>query len=171
MIDMMLAVVLVLMIVLAIVTVLSHDLFAAVITLAALSFLSAFLYVLLGAPDVALAEAVIGATIATVIFLITLKKYRIFYIYLMGTDKEIYSMDILQKITQTLRRDAIEVHLLQVDKTPQALLQEHHCDLVVEKRGDALVLHGEHGNVHLAHIEASLQDEIEAQRVFIETDI
>ncbi len=167
-INILLGVTLTLMVVMAIFTVLSNDLFTAVIYLAVLSFLSAFLYVLLGAPDVALAEAVIGATIVTVIFLITLKNYRIFYIYLMGDSKDIYSTELIHKITRTLRQEHIEVHILRVDKDPKEMLQEHTCDLVVEKNQDRIILHGEKGSQYLAKIGELLEEEIREQIVFIE---
>lgn len=62
----------------AVLTVLTDRLLSAVIFAGALSAEAALCYLMLGAPDVALAEIVVGATLATVIFLVTLKKYRMF---------------------------------------------------------------------------------------------
>jgi energy-converting hydrogenase B subunit D len=48
------------------------DLLAAVVTLGVFSFLSALLYVAMGAIDVAFTEAVVGAGITTVLFIMAI---------------------------------------------------------------------------------------------------
>ena len=48
------------------------DLLAAVVTLGAFSFLSALLYVIMGAVDVGFTEAVVGAGVSTVFFIVAL---------------------------------------------------------------------------------------------------
>ncbi len=50
------------------------DLLAAVVTLGVFSFLSALLYVAMGAIDVAFTEAVVGAGVTTVFFIIAIFK-------------------------------------------------------------------------------------------------
>ena len=50
------------------------DLIGAVISLAIFSFLCALLFFLLHAPDVAIAEAAVGAGVATVIFVWAIRK-------------------------------------------------------------------------------------------------
>jgi len=54
----------------------------AVIYLAAFSLSMAFIFLLYGAPDVALAEAIIGSTLSTILYLVALQKYKIFTIYI-----------------------------------------------------------------------------------------
>lgn len=49
-----------------------RDLMAAVVTLGVFSFLSALLYVVMGAVDVGFTEAVVGAGISTVLFIMAL---------------------------------------------------------------------------------------------------
>ncbi len=49
-----------------------RDLLAAVVTLGVFSFLSALLFVVMGAVDVGFTEAVVGAGITTVLFVIAL---------------------------------------------------------------------------------------------------
>jgi len=53
----------------------------AVIYLAVFSLLCSVVYLFHGAPDVAIAEAVIGCTLSTILYLVALKKYRIFTVY------------------------------------------------------------------------------------------
>lgn len=166
--DVILYVVLIIMIAFAIFTVLSDDLFRAVIYAGVLSFFAAFLFVLLGAPDVALAEAVIGATIVTAIFLVTLKNYKTFNIYLIGGGKELYSMEILGKIAKAFRERGMEVHMLQMDREPEELLGYHNCDLVVEKRENVVLIHGEDGSQYLKDLSQILAEELEREQVVIE---
>ena len=69
---------LIMLIVLAIATVQTRKLRNAVIYLGVFSLGMSFVYILYNAPDVAIAEAVIGSTLATILYLVALKKYRIF---------------------------------------------------------------------------------------------
>ena len=53
----------------------------AVIYLSVFSLLCSVVYLLHSAPDVAIAEAVIGCTLSTILYLVALKKYSIFTVY------------------------------------------------------------------------------------------
>ncbi len=57
-------------------TILLRDLLASVISFAVLSLLLTIVFFLLNAPDVAIAEAAIGAALTTVIFVISIKLTR-----------------------------------------------------------------------------------------------
>ena len=59
---------LILMIVLALFTIFSRDLLHGVIALSAMSLISALLFYILHAPDVAITEAAVGAGVSTVVF-------------------------------------------------------------------------------------------------------
>jgi energy-converting hydrogenase B subunit D len=64
----------VLMLVLAISACIFRDLINAVIAMACVSLIAAILFYLLQAPDVAMAEASIGAALVTAIFLIAIRR-------------------------------------------------------------------------------------------------
>ena len=64
----------------AILTVVTDRMLSAVIYAGVLSTLAALCYVFTGAPDVAMAEVIIGSVLSTVIFLTALRKYRLFTI-------------------------------------------------------------------------------------------
>jgi len=53
----------------------------AIIYLSVFSLLCSVVYLLLGAPDVAIAEAVIGCTLSTILYLVALRRYKIFTVY------------------------------------------------------------------------------------------
>ena len=136
-----------LMLVAALLTVVTDRLFTAVVYAGVLSTAAAFCYLLLGAPDVALAEAVIGSTLSTAILLAALRKYRIFTIYFIapggGDDEADRVLDTAQRALQAVE---IEPHLLHAGGEAAALLARPDCDLVIEARGGCVVLHGEEGS-------------------------
>lgn len=103
--ETLLGAVLLLLLGLGILVVVTDRLFTAVVYSAALSACIAFGYLLLGAPDVALAEAIIGSALTTVIYLATLKKYRIFTIRCLPGDtrKDPLFSKVLEVISRSLR--------------------------------------------------------------------
>lgn len=70
------AILIVLMLVAAIATSVLRDLISAVVTCAAVSLLASLLFYLLDAPDVAMAEAAIGAGLTTAIFVLAVRKTK-----------------------------------------------------------------------------------------------
>ncbi|MDQ2086167.1 DUF4040 domain-containing protein [Herbivorax sp. ANBcel31] len=84
---MLLNVFLVLMVLFAVFSVQSDSLRRAVIYLGIFSLVSSFCYLLYGSPDVAIAQAVIGSTLSTILYLVALKKYKIFTIYYTSNEK------------------------------------------------------------------------------------
>ncbi|MBM6990814.1 Na(+)/H(+) antiporter subunit B [Mobilibacterium timonense] len=66
------AVLLMALIAITLVVIFDKDLLAAVVTYCAFSFITMFLYIVMGAPDVAFTEAVIGV-ISTIYFVISLR--------------------------------------------------------------------------------------------------
>ena len=67
------AVLLIFLICVAVAVILSRDLLAAVVVYCAFSFVAVLVYLMMGSPDVAFTEAVIG-TISTIFFVAALKK-------------------------------------------------------------------------------------------------
>jgi uncharacterized MnhB-related membrane protein len=63
----------------------------AVIYLGGFSLIVSFAYLAYNAPDVAIAEAVIGCTLSTVLFLIAIKKYRVITIYYVQDEEDVTS--------------------------------------------------------------------------------
>jgi|LGVE01.1.fsa_nt_gb uncharacterized MnhB-related membrane protein len=75
-------IILVVLIISAIMTLQTQKMKNAVIYLGVFSIMIAFVYLLQGAPDVAIAEAVIGSTMTTILFVVALHKYKLFRIYI-----------------------------------------------------------------------------------------
>lgn len=145
-----------LMLAAALLTVVTDRLFTAVVYAGALSALAAFGYLLLGAPDVALAEAVIGSTLSTVIFLAALRKYRIFTIYLTGGAQDAAHQPVFDALVRALQRLEIEPHFVRTTVPAERLLTRPGCDLAAEVRDGKVILHGEQGSRPLACMEEAL---------------
>lgn len=143
--NVILAGVLLLLCVLALLTVHMERLFTAVVYAGTLSAAAAFAYMLLGAPDVALAEAVIGSTLSTVVFLVTLKKYKIFVVrFLPEKDSASGSLKkVMSVLSRSLEKKEMEVHVLQASEPVETLLSYEDTDLVVEQKSGHVVIHGE----------------------------
>lgn len=137
--------ILLLLCVLALLTVHMERLLTAVVYAGVLSAAAAFAYMLLGAPDVALAEAVIGSTLSTVVFLVTLKKYKIFVVRFCPASGKADGplKKVLSVLGRSLEKREMEVHVIQAGEPVEKLLNYPDTDLVVEQKDDHVVVHGE----------------------------
>lgn len=151
-----LAGVLALLLGLALLTVITDKLFTAVIYAGALSTVAAFCYVLLGAPDVALAEVVIGSTLSTVVFLVTLKKYKLFTIYIRPGEG---LAKVLSALEHALQQRDMEPHVLQSAEPAAVLLARPDCDLVIERDGARIIIHGEESSQYIQQFKQELSQE------------
>ncbi len=169
--NMFLTIILIFMLLSAILTVITDKMFTAVVYSSVLSAFTTLAYLLLGAPDVALAEAVIGSTLATAIFLVTLKKYRIFTVYLVGKRGDPLATHVLQVITRTLKQLDIEPNILQIQADAHELFSHPNCDLVAEQKNGNMILHGEQHSHYFTEIANALSHEIQNGSVIIEDSI
>lgn len=72
----MLEIILLIIVVLAILSLQFKDLLSAIISLAAFSFMLSLLFYYLHAPDVAIAEAAVGAGVATILFILVISRTK-----------------------------------------------------------------------------------------------
>lgn len=72
---------LLLLVIFAILSVNTAKLRQAVIYLGLFSLISSFVYLIYGAPDVAIAQAAIGSAISTVLYLVAIRRSRVFTVY------------------------------------------------------------------------------------------
>ncbi len=127
--------VLMMMIVLAIVAVSSMKLRRAIIYMGAFSLLSSFVYLLSNAPDVAIAEAVIGCTISVILLLTALKKYRIMTIYYVEEKDCDISKEVCEKfivdVEKFLVTHEFEPQLVRTSLDDESLHEQDKFDMLV----------------------------------------
>lgn len=143
------------LIVLAIAVVQTGKIRRAVVISAAFSMSASFTYLLLSAPDVALAEAVIGSTLSTIILLVAIKKYQLFTIYYLQRSSRLNDREIdrtrdglLGIIERCLLEHEMESQVIYTVEDAKTVIGKHTFDLLVEEEEHLTILHGE-GNSYI----------------------
>jgi len=150
----MLYIVLVLMIIFAIASIQTNSLRHAVIYLCVFSLLCSFAYVLYQAPDVAMAEAVIGCTLSTVLYLVAIKKYRVFRVYYSGhvtllekqPEFNVLKNNLTTMMDNFLREHELELDLINTKETFDEIHGNHDYDVIVEHDNKGITMFGSQSN-------------------------
>ncbi len=153
---------LVLLIILALAAIHTHSLRHAVIYLGVYSLISSLIYLLYGAADVAITEAIIGCTLSTILFLVALKKYQVFILY--------YKMDatnggapyLRRQLEQQIRRFAYEVLDFQIETTITELplgtiIADYDFDIIIHHTDQDIVCYGLKNNYHFPDLKKYLE--------------
>jgi len=151
----------------------------AVVYLAVFSAISAFIYILMGAPDVALAEAVIGSTIATIIYLAALQKYRVFMIYFTDEQKTHHQDEhvsrkkdaILTTIEKFCFNRELEPQIIYTVENLITLKKKSGWDLIIRKKEKEILLYGNKRNYHAMALKEECNTKNKYKIKFIVEDI
>lgn len=140
-------VILLCLIVCAVLTIQTQKMKIAIIYLGTFSILIAFVYLLQGAPDVALAEAVIGSTMTTILFVVAIHKYKLFRIYIIvestKIDDDIYKnktyRGILSYINIFCYKKGLDPLVIYTIDAKNHIGRNHH-HIVLEEEDDNFIL-------------------------------
>lgn len=157
---------LIFMVVLAFISVNTLKLRRAVIYLGIFSLVSSFVYLLYGASDVAIAQAVIGSGISTVLYLIALKKYKIFTIYYTNADyNEINDGYIVKGRAKILRETEafftnieMEPQIIYTTENYKSILTTKNYDLTIYQKGNQINLYGSSKDYKVDALEKHLME-------------
>lgn len=130
---------LVVLVILAIVIIQTQKMRHAVIFLGAFSLTISFVYLLYNAPDVALAEAIIGSTLSTILYLVALQKYKIFTIYFLIAEDELESSKFNTPIHQQLIL-LLEKFCAKQEIEPQIIYTVSPLEQIIEQHQYALIM-------------------------------
>lgn len=138
------------LIIFAILAVQSRSLRNAVICLSVFSLVCSIVYLLLNAPDVAIAEATIGCTLSTILYLVALKKYRIFTVYYNCYFNDEIHLASLQKERDQIHRilrdfatsQELQLDLINTATSFTKLKESATCDVVIFHSPNGIWLHG-----------------------------
>lgn len=155
---------LIVIIILAIFTIITPRIRKSIILSGVMSVTAAFAYVLLAAPDIALAEAVIGSTITTVLFLVAIKKSKIFIVYYIKDD-ELIREDIMKYIEQILTENEYELQFVCTKESVEFLKENYSFELLIEEKGDKVKIYGEYANIGFMDILKKLQSEFGEENI------
>lgn len=124
----------------------------AVIHLAVFSLLAAFLYLLYAAPELAIAEAVIGSGLVTLIYLAALKRNKVYTIAVLAegyrsrlSDSYMKYMEktkALQEIKRFFELREFEPQIVYSEKSLQEALEDSLFDLIILEEKDEIVAYG-----------------------------
>lgn len=126
------------LVILAIIALNTKKLRRAVVYLGAFSLVSSFVYLLYGAPDVAIAEAIIGSTITTVLYLVALRKYKVFSIYYTN-DSNFQDIRLLKSESPFLYN--LESFLVKREMEPQIIYSREPIETILAQEKFDLAIH------------------------------
>lgn len=151
--DLITMVFLVMLILSVIMVVITEKLINAAIYMGTCSIMSALVFLLLGAPDVALAEVIIGSTLSTIIYLIAIKKFRLFTIYLINNDlydrdRNDYIKEILDNIEDYLKTKEMQINSIHTNETINNLSIREDYSIIIEHTESGIILHSNMVSLH-----------------------
>lgn len=155
------------MAVFAILAIHTRQLRLAIIYLAVFSLLTALLYLLFAAPELAIAEAVIGSGLVSLLYLAALKRNRVYTIAMVLVpmpDRLLDSMHqaveqslALQEIRRFFVQREVEVQLVFTNLPLAAARLDAHFDLVLSWDGSLMTAHTDDDNYIAVELEMMLQ--------------
>ncbi len=159
----------ILMIIFAILAVQTDTLRRGIIYLCVFSLISSFTYLIYNAPDVAIAEAIIGSTLSTILLLVALKKYKIFRIYFTKTSGNQLSPRnnaLANKLKKFALNEELELDVIRTSHNLENVLKLADYDLVVEEKDSILYIHGDSANYHFDNLQKYLETEFNEHIVY-----
>ncbi|GAB6089336.1 Na(+)/H(+) antiporter subunit B [Spirochaeta dissipatitropha] len=150
----------------------------AVICFSVFSLITSFLYVFYQAPDVAIAEAVMGSGLITLLYLTALKRYRVYSVCYTNTDfPTVSDRDIIEGTRKGELVREIEDFCYARELAPQLvftpqpvreILQSGRHDLIIHQSGDKITILGNSENFVIDELEVLLAFKYQDLKVLVE---
>lgn len=139
----------------------------AIIYMEVFSLVCSLIYLLYSAPDVAIAEAVIGSTLSTILLLVALKKYQIITIYYThDEDKKIddsYINRSRQKMINTIERfcisNELEPQVIYTNEKVDYIRKNHQYDFIIRETDKKAYIYGQRSNYLLDALRKHLKNQ------------
>ncbi len=142
----------------AFMTVQTKRLRRSVIYLGIFSLISSLAYLVLFAPDVAIAEAIIGCTISVILFLTALKRYKTFTIYYVPDKQDEKAPAFIDKFEQYLYDNEFDPQLIHTSLDDENLHETERFDVLVMRHGQTMTLYSSASSYHSPLIQAFLNE-------------
>ncbi len=139
----------------------------AVVALCAFSLFASVSYLLYNAPDVAIAEAVIGTTLATILYLVALQKYKVFTVYFMLEGEALSDAAYFQRAKDQMTRalekfcakQELELLIVFSADTLDHITNKHTFSIIINETQTHHVVYGHSENIKLTALTDFLNDE------------
>lgn len=164
----------------ALFVVLSDNLRHSIIYLSVFSLAMALAYLYFNAPDVALAEAAIGVGLSTIMYLVALKKIKIYdicYVNEEGTFNDEYIFEFRHDVIRPLERfmeqtEEVEPQVTYTDHPIEEVIREDNHDFIIYQKGTKTYLYGQKSDRVFRDIVKNLDelipDMVDVQIVYLE---
>jgi uncharacterized MnhB-related membrane protein len=154
------------MILFAILAIQTQTLRRAVIYMGIFSLISSFCYLIYSAADVAIAEAIIGSTLATILYLVALQKYKEFTIYYTSENYSIIDDNYIYKggegiinlIEQFCVAKELEPQVIYTIESVEYIKNSHQYDLIVRQKDNNTIIYGNKQNYLLDALQEYICD-------------
>ncbi len=166
------------MLVLALLALYTGPLRIAVIYFSVFSLICSFLYLYYQAPDVAIAEAVMGSGLITLLYLTALKRYRVYSVCYTNTDfptvsdREIIEGtrkgELVREIEDFCFARELEPQLVFTPQPVSEVLQSGRHDLIIHQTGDKITIIGNRENYVIDELEMLLVLRYQDLKVLVE---
>lgn len=125
----------------------------AVIYMGTFSFFASLLYLFYQSPNVAIAEAAMGCTLAIVIYLVALKKQKKFLVYVYYD----ISHDLLEIIENFCQSEDLIFHYIRFKKEDyEKIVQKDKFDLLIHKKNENIYLFSKEENIKIEQLTSNL---------------
>ncbi len=140
--------------------VLSHNLKRVIVAMSVLSLLATCAYLFYHAPDVAIAEGIIGCALTTILFIIAFKKHRTFYLYVTSSSKaqinklrrSRQTQEIVGQISRYCAAHELHMQCFYSYMTPLDISKEHVCDIILVHDEEGFSMYGYETETHVNEI-------------------
>jgi uncharacterized MnhB-related membrane protein len=147
----------------------------AIVALCAFSLFASVCYLLYNAPDVAIAEAVIGTTLSTILYLVALQKYKVFTVYFMLEGEALSDAAYFQRakdqMTKALEKfcakQELELLIFYSADTLEHISKKHAFSIIINESESLHEIYGHSENLKLAALTDFLTDEAIPHRIQI----
>lgn len=134
---------------LAIMAIQTQKLRNSVIFMGVFSLNISFVYLLYNAPDVAIAEAVIGSTLATILYLVALQKYTVFVIYCHVHEEDVHDghyahaeyKDLIKLLEIFCAKQELEPQIIYTTQEKEDIMEAHDYSVIIEGHHKILTLY------------------------------
>ena len=145
----MLEIALILLIITSVAAIQTRYMRQAVIYLGLFSLAISFVYLLYSAPDVALAEAVIGSTISTILYIVVLQKYKIYTIYYKLQYEElddhgtlsVHKQQLINSLEKFCSKQELETQIIYSTEDIKYIMEQHQYALILEEKENTIVIY------------------------------
>ena len=156
---------LLLAVVLAAVTVWTRILRHAIVFIGVFSFIISYLYLYYGAPDVAIAEAVIGSGLVMLLYLTAIKRYRTYTVCVVDEtvdrieDATMYDLatsqggKVIEEIERFCLSRELEPQIVFTPETVESVQRNGRYDLIVRRASDDVTVMGRDDNFLVDELE------------------